>query len=34
MDTGADSERTLNCEEGEDWKWLVDQLEAMTTARV
>ena len=34
MDTGADSERTLNCEDGDDWKCLVDQIKAMTTGRV
>ncbi len=29
MDTGADSERTLNCNDDEDWKWAVTRIEAM-----
>ncbi len=28
------SERTLNCEAGDDWKWMVDQIEAMTSGGV
>ena len=32
MDTGADSERRLNCEDGEDWKWLADRIEAMVAS--
>ena len=29
MDTNATSERTLNCDDDNDWEWLVDQLGSM-----
>ena len=29
MVSGTASERTLNCDDGDNWKWLVDQIEAM-----
>ena len=29
MESGAASERKLNCDDGDDWKWLVKQIEAL-----
>ena len=34
MVSNVASERTLNCDDDEDWKWLVDQIEAMTSGGV
>ncbi len=31
MESNVASERTLNCEGHNDWKWLVDQIESMTS---
>ena len=34
MDTNAAFERTLNCNDGDDWKWLVAQLDSMDRGNV